>query len=297
MENFLGMKEMYDINLRAIKDFSIGNKRFENNEAVLSFSKAEIGKITQQKVETMIKGGFRNSAQLFWEDDKEVDFYLQNGVFTKQCWSVLSNSQLKQPDFKSIQYQEDLKAIEDDNYCYVDLKFQPNCLEKLAAQGNPNFESLPMGRRKELELKPLPPSQKQWLFIYNKENGQRITDFTVYNNRIFFKTEVREVHVDYTFFYKNKINMLEIGNRNYNNFFKLTAKASVKDQKIGNVSTVYIEIPKIKITSNLEILLGQNYNVGTTADFYFRGFCDDIKTGRTMNVTFLETELTGDYIE
>jgi hypothetical protein len=37
----------------------------------------------------------------------------------------------------------------------------------MGAQGNPDMEPLPMGRRPDLLLKPLPPSKTKWIFVYD----------------------------------------------------------------------------------------------------------------------------------
>ena len=42
MENFGGVKELYDLTLRTNRPIVIGDKKFDINEAILSFKKAEI---------------------------------------------------------------------------------------------------------------------------------------------------------------------------------------------------------------------------------------------------------------
>jgi hypothetical protein len=41
-ENFVGMKELYDVNLRLLKPLEIGNKKYDINESILSFAKVEM---------------------------------------------------------------------------------------------------------------------------------------------------------------------------------------------------------------------------------------------------------------
>ena len=117
-----------------------------------------------------------------------------------------------------------------------------------------------MGRRPELMLKPLPPSKTKWIFIYDMETGRRIREFEIYQNRIFFREDVRKVAIDYTFDCEDKIRVIEVGNRLLNGFLRLTGKMSVKDEKSGEVTTVILEMPKIKLSSSLSIALGKNYN-------------------------------------
>jgi hypothetical protein len=42
MDNFVGMKELYDVNVRLLRPLEIGNKKYDINESILSFSTAEI---------------------------------------------------------------------------------------------------------------------------------------------------------------------------------------------------------------------------------------------------------------
>jgi hypothetical protein len=169
-----------------------------------------------------------------------------------------------------------LHTIDDGNYCYVDLKYRPNnCDCKIGAQPNPYNEPLPMGRRPELMLKPLLPSKTKWIFCYDADTGLRIRDFEIYQNRIFFQEQYRNVLVDYTFTYEDKIKVIEVGNRLFNGFLRLNGKMSVKDEKSGEVTTAILEMPKIKLSSSLSVKLGKSYDMSTVSDFYFTGYPDE----------------------
>lgn len=222
-----------------------------------------------------------------------------HGVLSPTSWAVLSNSQLKKPETKNVGLTETLKVTYDGNYCYCDLRYCPNNCERLGAQPNPYFEPMPMGRRPELMLKPLPPSRVKWIFIYDYETGNRIRDFEIFQNRIFFKEKLREVLVDYTFDYVSEMQLIEVGNRLFNGFLRLDGKLSVKDQNTGEVLTAILELPKIKISSSLSMRLGKTYENSTVSDFYFEGFPDEARRREEQAVaylTFLDKELTGDYL-
>lgn len=274
-------------------------RQYDINESILTFSKAEIAQVNEIKSLNAARGGYHNPALVSWEIDREVTFAITHGVLSPRSWSILSNSQIKQPNIKSVQYNEELYAIEDSNYCYITLKYCPNNIERLGAQENPNFEPLPMGRRPELALKPLPPSKTKWIFCYDMETGKRIMNFEVCQNRVFFKAPHRKVQVDYTFNYEDKIKVIEVGNRLFNGFLRVDGKMSVKDQNSGEVTTAILELPKIKLSSSLSIKLGSNYESSVISDFYFVGYPDDSRRNEEQAVayiTFLDKELTGDYI-
>lgn len=300
MESFLGMKELYDITIRLNNPIEFNGKKFNVNESLLVFKSAEIAQVNEQKSTVQAKGGYHNISLINWEIDKSMDFALTHGVLSPVSWALLSNSKIEMPKTKSVSYNEILKTIEDNDYCYVDLKYKPNhCNCIMGAQPNPCNEPLPMGRRPELMLKPLPPSKEKFIFVYDNETGKRIEKFEIYQNRIFFEQSYREVYVDYTFTYADKIKIIKVGDRLFNNFLSLTGKMSVKDERTGEVSTAILEIPKIKLSSSLSMRLGKSYDSSTVSDFFFTGYPEEnIRREKqsVCKITFLDKELTGDYI-
>lgn len=299
MDNFSGMKELYDVTIRLNTPIEFNGRKFDVNESLLVFETAEIAQVQTNKSNTITRGGYHNNSLINWEVDKEVDFGISNGLLSPVSLALLSNSKIEMPGIKSVSYNEQLKVVEYNDYCCVDLKYKPNHCERMGAQENPNFEPLPMGRRPELMLKPLPPSKTKFLFVYDACTGRRIMDFEVYENRLFFKSPYREVYVDYTFDYEDKIKVIKVGDRLFNGFLSLTGKMSVKDGKSGEVTTAILEIPKIKLSSNLSMRLGKGAEECVVSDFYFTGYPDENvrrEKQTVCNITFLDKELTGDYI-
>lgn len=297
MDNFVGIKELYDVSLRLNRPLEIDGKKYDINESILTFKTAELAQLSEQKSSKAARGGYGNQVLIDWTIDKEMPFAITHGVLSPTSYAILSNSKLLRTNMKSVSIYEELHTIADEQYCYVELKFCPNCVEKMGAQPNPDFRPHPQGRRPELMLKPLPPSKVKWIFCYDEETGLPIRDFTINGKMIFFKRDYRRVMVDYTFTYEDKIQVLEVGNRLLSGFLRLDGKMSVKDEKSGEVTTAILEMPKIKLSSNLSMKLGKGYDYATVSDFYFTGYPEeDNKKGTIARMTFLGTELTGDYI-
>lgn len=299
MDTFSGIKELYDVNIRLNNPIEFNGKKFKTNETLLVFKTAEIANISENTSTRQARGGYHNNPLINWETDKSMDFAITHGVLSPVSWALLSNSKIDMPKTKSVSYNEILDVIEENDYCYVDLKYKPNhCNCIMGVQGNPCNEPLPMGRP-ELMLKPLPPSKDKFIFVYDNENGERIDDFEIYQNRLFFKSPHRHVYVDYTFEYEDKIKVIRVGDRLFNGFLSLSGKMSVKDETSGEVTTAILEIPKIKLSSSLTMRLGKNYDCSSVSDFYFTGYPDeDIRREKqsVCKITFLDKELTGDYI-
>lgn len=299
MEQFIGMKEMYDINIRLNQPVEVGGRKYEINETILSFSQAEIAQINENKTTKASFGGYHNNLLIDWEVDREVIFGIKHGVLSPVAWAALSNSKIKKNNQKSIQFSERIPIIENNNEWFGLLQHVPNNIEKMGIQGNPDNEPLPMGRREWLPLKPLPPSRDKFIFCYDADTGQRIINFDVVENKIIFKAEHREVMVDYTFSYNSNIIDLEVGNRLLNGYLNLSGKITAKDYKTGQPKTAILEIPRLKMRSSLGIQLGSAFDCSTVSDFTFVGYPNEGRLdsdNKVCTISFLDTDLSGDYL-
>lgn len=300
MNDLAGMKEMYDINIRLNQPLEIGKRKYDINETILSFERAEISQMKENKTHKQARGGYNNNLLIDWETDKETTFAITHGVLSPTSWAILSNSKLKNKTVKSVSYKEQLDVIEDKDTWIVILKYIPNHVnETWGIQGNPCNESLPMGRKPWLPLKPLPPQHDRFIFCYDMETGARIMNFDICRNQIIFHGEHRKVMVDYTFDYIDDILELGIGNRLFNGFLNLTGKITVKDYFTGEPRTAILEIPRLKMNSSLAMNLGTAYENPVVSDFYFTGYPQEgrlAEQNEICKLTFLKHELTGDYV-
>lgn len=299
MNDLIGMKELYDINIRLNQPIEIGKRRYEINETILSFERAEIAQIVEEKTHKKATGGYHNNMLIDWEIDTQANFAITHGVLSPSTWAVLSNSKLTEKESKSVPYKETLLVTEEQEDVWtITLKYIPNHVDKkMGIQGNPENEPMPMGRVPWLPLKPLPPSKEHFIFCYDADTGKRILNFDIYGNKIIFKAPHRKIMIDYTFDYDDDIVELEVGNRLLNNFMNLTGKMTTKDYFSGEPKTAIIEIPRIKIYSNLAMRLGSDYNDPIVSDFYFTGYPPENKyDDRIFKLTFLNHELTGEYV-
>lgn len=294
-----GVKEMYDVNIRAINPITIGSKTYEMNESILKFDKVEFSQIGENIKSVQAKGGYGNSPLINWDFTDSISFGVTHGMLSEQSLAILSNSKLDINDKYSIPYCEKLNVEEYDDYGAVDLKFIPNlCPIKFGLQENPNNEPMPMGRRPELSLKPLPPSKTKYLFVYDNRTKEKIP-FNIKGNRVFVPCGTREVIVDYTFDYNDNFYVLDIGRRLQNAFVRVEGKISVKNKENGIVTTGLLDFPKVKLSSSLRIKLGKEYTDCSVSDFYMECFHgeggrrEDSVVGK---VFFLNNELSGDYI-
>lgn len=300
MDELVGMKELYDINIRLNQPLKIGNRQYDINETILSFERAEIAQLQENKSSRQARGGYNNNLLIEWETDKQATFAITHGVLSPSTWAILSNSKLKEKQLKSVSYKEQLDVTEDDGCWFVNLKYIPNNIDgDWGIQGNPDNLPMPMGRKPWLPLKPLPPKPDRFIFCYDMETGNRIMKFEVCANQVIFRGEHRRVMVDYTFDYSDNILELGVGNRLFNGFLNLTGKMTTKDYFTGEPRTAILEIPRLRLSSNFAMKLGTAYEEPVVSDFYFVGYPQEGRAAEDQEIckiTFLRHELTGDYV-
>ena len=80
MDNLVGMKEMYDINIRLNQPLEIGGRKYDINETILSFERADLAQVQESKEHKQARGGYNNNLLINWETDKEVSFAITHGI-------------------------------------------------------------------------------------------------------------------------------------------------------------------------------------------------------------------------
>lgn len=234
MENtqrYNGLKELNSVVIKAYSDITIGNKHFLAGEPILYFEKIQISEIKENSKVIMARGGWGNYPHVIWEDFNDFGFRLAEGVLSKTSFSILSNAEL-------FEYDKEEKII------------------KL-----PKREKLEVyGEKIKTKYQVLPEK----FFIYLLDNDgiveKKIDNYTIEEDRIIKldeEYEGREVLVDYYFYYKKAYTKYSIGSKRISGFLTLEGKAYFKDEMTGLDKTFFFEIPKMKITSNLDIVMGE----------------------------------------
>jgi hypothetical protein len=96
------------------------------------------------------------------------------------------------------------------------------------------------------------------IFIYDQESGKKLSDWFVSNNIIYLGIPYKTVLIDYWYEYDNKCTILTIGQALTRGFLSFTGKMRVKDDVTGKVTTGIINIPKLRLMSDLSIRVGSD---------------------------------------
>lgn len=234
MENtqrYNGLKELNSVVIKAYTDITIGNKHFSAGEPILYFEKIQISELKESSKVVMARGGWGNYPHVVWEDFNDFGFRLTEGVLSSMSFSILSNTEL-------FDYEEDTKKI------------------KL-----PKREKLEVYNGK-VKAKYQPLNNRFFIYLLDEEGivKEKITDYTINDDKtISVNTDLegRNVLIDYYFVYTKAYTKYMLGSKRINGLLSLEGKAYFKDDIDGMNKTFFFEIPKMKITSNLDIVMGE----------------------------------------
>ena len=259
--NLLGSKELYEVSLKATYPIEINGVKFEKGETIARFDKIQLGSFNQIKNFISANGGFDNRARVIWETTREVDLNFSQGVFSKIQFAIMNNARLFKIDNELIHVprRETIESKEDGTL--------------VLAQS---------------------PCGTEPIFIYN-QYGKKI-NFIVNENII--TPEIIEPYsyyeVDYYYDYNNGASVANIGQVLTKGFLRLEGKTRLKDDKTGHEVTGLLVIPKLKLVSNLSMILGENASpiVPTLRAI---GYPDGVRGfEKVMEIYFLNDDIDSD---
>ena len=70
--NEFGLKELYDLTLKATYPIDIAGRRFEIGEVIARFDKIQIANFKEVVSRVSANGGYQNETRVIWEDPKEI---------------------------------------------------------------------------------------------------------------------------------------------------------------------------------------------------------------------------------
>lgn len=235
--NYFGIKDLYDVTLKTTSNIEINGEPYEKNEPIISFDKIQIALLSEGKDRRTAQGGLGNQSLIFWEDTTEIDFQFSEGIISKPGIGILSNSQILRKNNEPLILPCN-EVLESD---FEEGKYVLNTKRPLS--GN----------------------------VFVRRNGERFKDFTWENVGLKGKILLNNVKdeeegtlpqyvVYYDYEYDKGADICKIGQRAIKGFLSLTAKTRLKDDQSGKETTCFIEIPKIKLMSDLTMRLGSAVN-------------------------------------
>lgn len=261
LDQYQGVKELYEVVLKAKVPMRFGERRLEAGEPVLYFENINMALLTEQSNPIMARGGWGNMPHVIWEDRSEVRFTLSEGVLSSISMGILLSAAVTERQNQKplyIQMKEGPFIDKNNAILYDDAKdlFTYNADNKTA----------------EIRLK-YPPYQDLWhkLFTYEyaRDVAQRKVAHEVSEDDsqiLYIKNANSEKQyiVDYYFEYLDEALIYTITKERFAGLFTLEGKFYSKDENDGINYTNVLYMPKVRIVSDINLRLGERADPTTS---------------------------------
>ena len=267
LDQYFGIKELYEVVLKAAQPMQFGGRQLEVGEPVLYFKNVNISLLSEKNAPIMARGGWSNMPRVIWEDRSEVVFTLSEGVVSSISLGVLLSANMSE------------KKV-DGNYLLIS-KCEEHDLEILKDDEENEYHVL------YLEHEPaIYPERKAFIYEYERDVAQRklygvyhseynkinpFTDKTEYCIFV-FKDKEKTINadvdkhylVDYYYKYEDEALIYLIQKERFNGLFTLEGKFYSKDENDGLNYTNLIYMPKVRVVSDINLRLGERADPTTS---------------------------------
>ena len=227
MENEFGMQELYFVQLKSTSIIEINGRQIAEGEVIAAFDKIQIANFKDIHKEVAAQGGYQNRKLVIWNRTEGVDLVFTQGIFSKTQFGLMNNARLT----KTEQIGDVIEISQRDEV-------------ETNSEGIIQLSHEPVNNR---------------IFIYNKETGEKLIGLMrIGPDTIQTPLVYKDVIVDYKYAYDNRANVSSIGEDIFDGYVTLEGRTRIKDDVTGETHTAVIYIPKLKITSDFNLTLGQN---------------------------------------
>ena len=294
VDQYFGVKELYEVVLRAKVPMIFGDRRIEADEPVLYFENISMALVSEKNNPIMARGGWANLPRVIWEDRSEVSFYMSEGVMSSISMGVLLSANVtseKQEDtplmvpkregpFELIE-----KEIDGKTYHVLYLSHQPIYYPTkkvfIFEYARDVAQKKVYGKQLDVE----DPLNRVCLAIYNDKDLQENADID------------KEYLVDYYYEYGDKALIYTVQKERFNGLFTLEGKFYSKDENEGKNYTNIIYMPKVRVVSDINLRLGERADPAVST-FNIIGLPENVggnKKSLIMEITRLNCEEDDDF--
>ena len=226
MDNEFGMQELYFVQLKSTYPIEVKGKEIAAGEVIAAFDKIQISNFQEIHKEVAAQGGYQNRRLAIWNRTEGVNLTFVQGVFSKTQMALMNNSRM--------------------------LEIGENQVVRIAQR-----DELETDSEGKVTLTHVPIDS--WIFVYNKETGEKLTDLVMTDEKTIQTPLVyKDVIVDYEYGYDNGADVSFVGEDIFEGYITLEGRTRIKDDITGETHTAIIYIPKLKITSDFNLTLGSN---------------------------------------
>jgi len=285
IDQYFGVKELYEVVLKAKNPMTFGSRRLEEGEPVLYFENVNISMLTERRTPVMARGGWSNMPRVIWEDSSEVQFSLSEGVMSSISMAILLSSAMTEK-------QENQSLLVQKREGPFELDGEPGDAER-----GFYIKQKPYLKRKVFIYEYERSVAQRKVYGDYKEKG----GFPYIYNLYYDKEKTipadpnKEYIIDYYYEYKDEALIYLIQKERFNGLFTLEGKFYSKDENDGLNYTNLIYMPKVRVVSDINLRLGERADP-TTSVFNIIGLPETTDESKNLivKITRLNQDIDAD---
>ena len=292
LDQYYGIKELYQVVLKAKTPMQFGSRYIEAEQPVLYFQNINISLLSQRNAPIMARGGWANLPQVVWEDRSEVTFTLSEGVLSSVGLGILVGANvLEKKENQELLVRRKQGPMElDSDHCMVlkdwpvDTKKKKTFIYKYARDA---IQQKMYGQRNYDKMDPLDPTRIQPRIQVYKNKTLNIDQLA--------DTDAQYV-IQYYYQYPGKALIYRVQKERFNGLFSLEGKFYSKDENEGINYTNLIYMPKVRVVSDINLRLGEKADP-TMSVFNIIGMPQNqgsSKEGLILQMTRLSSDIDSD---
>ena len=251
IDQYFGVKELYEVVLRAKVPMQFGSRHLEEGEPVLYFENISMSVLTEQNNPIMARGGWSNLPRVIWEDRSEVQFTLSEGVMSSISMGILLSAAVgskEKNDPLLVSKREGPYELDDNHRLF--LNYWPVPVEQrktfIFEYERDVAQKKVYGKRIYGQMDPFEPEKERpCIEVYKDKELQELADIS------------KKYVVDYYYEYGNEALIYIIQKERFNGLFTLEGKFYSKDENEGLNYTNLIYMPKVRVVSDISLRLGE----------------------------------------
>lgn len=258
MDQYYGIKELYEVVLRAKTPMKFGSRYLEEGEPVLYFENVNMAVLNEKRTPIMARGGWANMPHVIWEDSSEVVFSLTEGVVSSISMGILLSATTTEPskgESLLVSKREGPFDLDDNNQLY--LEHWPVGLDKrktfIFEYARDVAQRKVYGKRIPGKVDPFDDTKERpCIEVYEDKQLTTLADAT------------KQYIVDYYYEYEDEALIYTIQKERFNGLFTLEGKFYSKDENDGLNYTNLIYMPKVRVVSDINLRLGERADPTTS---------------------------------
>ena len=274
LDQYYGHKELYEVVIRARNKMQFGTRDIEEGEPILYFDNVNMSVLSEKSRAIMARGGWGNLPHVVWDDRSEVVFSMTEGVMSSVGMGILLSARVLTNDDKPI---------------LISRREGPQELTSLMIDGQQRYGFY-------IDKKPEIEDRKAFVFEFDRKAIQNKVKSYLYEKQTPIGVQYfvyiddsadlnKQYVIDYYYKYDSEALHYILSQDRFNGLFSLEGKFYSKDENEGKNYTNILYMPKIRISSNINLRLGERADP-TVSTFNIIGLPETVGNYKNLIVEF-----------